>query len=141
MPKVTMTTELANSPEAVWQAIGQFSAIGHWHPQVHSVSADGETKGSTRVLDLVGGGKIVEKLVETDPSERVYTYSIESGPLPVADYISVIKVKDNGNGTSSVEWSSEFKAKGVPENDAVNAIQEIYQQGLDNISKLYGMKS
>ncbi len=141
MPKVMMTSELAASPEKIWQTIGQFSAIGNWHPQVQNVTSDGEGKGATRVLDLAGGGQIVERLLEINPQERLYSYSIESGPLPVVDYTAELRVTDNGDGTSSVEWSSEFKPKGVPENQAVEAIEHVYKQGLDNLARIYGMKS
>ena len=90
-------------------------------------------------LTLVGGGSLNEKLEEISPSERIYRYSIISGPLPVANYEAVIHVRDNGDGTSTVEWSSEFDASGASENDAVAAIQGVYQAGLDNIRKMFGV--
>ena len=49
-----------------------------------------------------------------------------------------IHVKDNGDGTSTVEWSSDFKPKDATENDAVKAIQGVYQAGFDNLKKMFG---
>ena len=84
-------------------------------------------------------GTIVERLESVDDGERVYSYSIESGPLPVADYSATIRVREGEDGsTSVVEWTSEFNAAGVPEGDAVGVIQGIYQAGFDNLRKLYG---
>ena len=40
-------------------------------------------------------------------SERLYRYSITESPLPISDYVAEIRVKDNGDGTSTVEWSSD----------------------------------
>lgn len=141
MPKVNMSTALAAHPDHLWQAIGGFGAIADWHPAVEKAELTGETKGSVRTLHLVGGGTITERLEEVSPQERVYRYSITDSPLPVANYAAEIRVKDNGDNTSTVEWSSEFDAKGVGDNEALKTVQGIYQAGFDNLAKLYGLKS
>jgi mxaD protein len=138
MPKVTMSTPVAMNADALWQSIGSFAAIGHWHPMMERVDTDGETKGSLRTLRLIGGAKLVERLEEVSPTERLYRYSILESPLPISDYVSEIRVKDNGNGTSTVEWSSDFKVNSNSERDVVKTVQEVYQAGLDNLGKLYG---
>ena len=40
------------------------------------VDTNGETKGSLRTLRLIGGAKLVERLEEVSPTERLYRYSI-----------------------------------------------------------------
>jgi hypothetical protein len=140
MAKVRMETKLAASPEILWQTIGGFNALPAWHPAVAKSESTGETKGSTRTLSLVGGGSIVERLEELSPTERVYRYSIVSGPLPVADYAAEIRVIDNKDGTSTVEWSSEFQPKNASEPDAIKAIQGVYQAGFDNLRKMFGAR-
>ena len=138
MAKVRMETKLAASPEILWQTIGGFNALPAWHPAVAKSESTGETKGSTRTLSLVGGGSIVERLEELSPTERVYRYSIVSGPLPVADYAAEIRVIDNKDGTSTVEWSSEFQPKNASEPDAIKAIQGVYQAGFDHLRTMFG---
>lgn len=140
MAKVRMETKLAASPEILWQTIGGFNALPAWHPAVAKSESTGETKGSTRTLSLVGGGSIVERLEELSPTERVYRYSIVSGPLPVADYAAEIRVIDNKDGTSTVEWSSEFQPKNASEPDAIKAIQGVYQAGFDNLRKMFAAR-
>ena len=39
---------------------------------------------------------------------------------------------------STVEWSSDFNVNTSSERDVVKTVQEVYQAGLDNLSKLYG---
>ena len=41
MPKVTMSTPVAMNADALWQAIGSFAAIGHWHPMMEKVDIGG----------------------------------------------------------------------------------------------------
>ena len=140
MPKVTMSTPVAMNADALWGAIGRFAAIGDWHPMIEKVEAEGEQKGSVRTLQLIGGAKLVERLEEISPTERLYRYSLTESPLPISNYFSEIRVKDNGDGSSTVEWSSDFAVKGSNETDVVKTIQEVYQAGLDNLTKLYGFK-
>ncbi len=143
MPKVTMSTPVAMNADALWQAMGSFAAIGDWHPMVEKVESKGEQKGSVRTLHLIGGAKLVERLEELSPRERLYRYSITDSPLPISNYVSEIRVKDNGDGTSIVEWSSDFTVNtSTPtgENDVVKTIQEVYRAGLDNLSRLYGLR-
>ena len=140
MPKVTMSTPVAMNADALWQAMGSFAAIGNWHPMMEKVESEGEKKGSMRTLQLIGGAKLVERLEEVSPTERLYRYSIIESPLPISNYFSEIRVKDNGDGTSLVEWSSDFDVNTGNETDVVKTVQEVYQAGLDNITKLYGIK-
>ena len=139
MPEVKASTNLPVPAQTVWGVIGGFNALPDWHPAVEKseVAQDGGNK--VRTLTLAGGGgSIVERLDQIDDNERLYTYSILSGPLPVANYTSTIRVKDNGSGGCTVEWGSEFNAEGAPESAAVAAIRGVYETGFENLRKMFG---
>ena len=135
MAKVNMKTDLNVAADEVWKLIGGFNTLPDWHPAVEK--SELQEEGSMRRLSLAGGGTIVEKLERFDDSERVYTYSIIDSPLPVSNYVSTISVKDDGEGNTTVTWSSEFEAKGAAENEAMDAIAGIYQAGFDNLKKMF----
>ena len=100
------------------------------------VHEDGAT---LRTLSLAGGGTIVERLERVDDTERSYTYSILSGPLPVADYVATLRVRANEGGLGcTIEWSSEFTPTGAPESDAVAAIRGVYEAGFENLKRMFG---
>lgn len=120
------------TPAQAWAAIGDFCAIGGWHPAIEACVL-GEKDGKTmRTLSLKGGGEIVEELVERDEDDMSYTYKIIESPLPVANYESTIEVEDEGGTT--IVWSGEFDAKGAPDVDAIGVIEGIYQSGLDSLA-------
>jgi hypothetical protein len=98
-----------------------------------------EDGGRVRRPSLAGGGKIVERLETLDESARLDRYSIVSSPLPVANYTATLKVTDEGNGNSTVEWSREFDASGAPKVDAVKVVQGTYQAGLDSLRNIFGL--
>jgi hypothetical protein len=121
---VTMTSSM--SPDALWKKIGDFCGIGDWHPAVEKcvLSADGKQ----RTLALKGGGTLVEALESVDNGNRTYTYTILSGPLPVANYHSTISVSPDPKG-SSLKWIGQYDAKGAPDADAKKVIDGIYESG------------
>jgi len=131
-----MKTGLNVAPNEVWKLIGGFNALPDWHPAIEK--SELEEEGSMRRLSLAGGGTIVEKLVKFDDKERIYSYSIIDSPLPVTNYEATIRVKNDGEGNTTVEWSSEFEAEGAAENEAMDVIAGIYQAGFDNLKKMFG---
>ena len=137
MARVNISTELDESSTRVWDLIGGFNTLPDWHPAVEK--SELEQEGSMRRLSLVGGGTIIEKLEKKDDNNRLYSYSIIDSPLPVANYVATIRVTDLGNGKTRVEWSGEFKPSGASEGDAVKVIEGIYQAGLDNLKKIFGV--
>lgn len=137
MSKVSLQSTFKISPDQIWKLIGQFNALPDWHPAVQSSKL--EEDGRLRRLHLIGGGEIVERLEMIDEKERLYRYSIVSGPLPVANYTATLRVRDDGEGNSLVDWSSEFEPAGAIEADAMKAVQGIYQAGFDNLKKMFGM--
>ncbi len=137
MAKVNMTTSIDVDAKSLWNFMGGFNALPDWHPAVEK--SELEEEGQVRRLNLAGGGTIVERLMTVDDKERVYSYSIESSPLPVANYTATIRVRDEGDGNRSVvEWSSEFNPAGASEADAVKAIEGVYRAGFESLKKLYG---
>ena len=89
MAKVRMAMDYAVSGEELWKMVGAFGGLSHWHPAIRETTLDGDekTEGTVRTLTLVGGGEIVERLETLSDTERLYRYSVLSGPLPVADGI------------------------------------------------------
>ncbi len=137
MTTVSLKQRYPVPAQMLWNTIGGFNALPDWHPAVEKSDLEKSDKGTIRTLHLVGGGTIVEKLETVDDKERLYSYSILEGPLPVANYSATIRVSDD-NGGCTVEWSSEFEPSGAPESEAAKAIRGIYEAGFENLKKMFG---
>ena len=139
MTKVNLSTQLAVPAETVWGVIGSFNGLPDWHPAVEKSELTEQDGAKIRTLSLAGGGTVVERLEAADDKERSYSYSILSGPLPVADYVATIRVrKTDGGPGCTIEWSSEFTPSGAPEGDAVAVIRGIYEAGFESLKKMFG---
>jgi hypothetical protein len=137
MSKISMSTKVGVPADKVWELIGGFNDLADWHPAIAKSELEEEDGATIRTLHLVGGGVVRERLEMADDEGRAYTYSIIESPLPVADYSATIQVSGEGDDCT-IEWSSNFNPQGAPENDAVKAIQGIYQAGFDNLQKIFG---
>ena len=128
MINVTRTGALDADADAVWAAIGDFHALEAWHPAVVRQTAEGDLRN----LEVPGGAVIVERLIGQDA--RSYAYRIESGPLPVRDYRSVLSVAPAAEG-SVVVWTSTFEP--TSDNSAA-AIAGIYEAGITALAQRFG---
>ncbi len=138
MTAVSTNTELPVSADTVWQTIRQFGALAEWHPAVETCEQREQDGATIRDMTIPGGARLVEKLEQIDDNERACTYSIISGPIPVSNYTSTIRVRSDGDNSCTVEWSSEFEPNGVPEDKATEIVRGIYETGFEALRKMYG---
>jgi Polyketide cyclase / dehydrase and lipid transport len=126
---VTMTSSM--SPDALWKKVGDFCGIATWHPAIEKcvLSADGKQ----RTLSVKGGGTVVEALEKWDDANRSYTYTILSGPLPVANYHSTISVGADPKG-SALKWMGKYDAKGVPDAESKKTMDGVYEAGAKSLT-------
>lgn len=145
--KVTLTQEIAASPEEVWAVVGNFQDMS-WHPAVHSSTGSGGNEiDATRVLSLgaADGPTISEVLYKFSDEKMSYSYRITDvlvEVLPVTNYSSHLTVKPADGGGSLVEWRGAFY-RGYPNNDpppelndeaAIAAVTGVYQAGLEALA-------
>jgi len=135
MAKVNMSVDINVAADKVWSLIGGFNDLSDWHPAVEKSELN--ENDSVRTLYLAGGGEIIEKLLNHDDNARTYSYAITDSPLPVAEYKAEIKVTEQTEGKSTVEWSAEFNADGASESEAEGVIKGIFQAGFDNLKKMF----
>lgn len=136
MASARMSTRLSASAARVWELIGDFNALPNWHPAIAASQLETPGGSTLRRMTLKDGPTILERLEGT--AEHEYRYSILEGPFPVTDYRSTLAVRDDGTGTSTVEWSGQFNPNGVSEADAVALFEGIYRAGLENLRTIFG---
>ncbi len=134
---VTMQTTLEAPAEEVWQIVGDFNGLPRFVAAATKSRMEGEGVGALRTLTLPDGNEIVERLEAYDDDARTLSYSIVSGPLPVKDYHSTMKVSPLSETRCEVTWSSTFEAAGVSPEEARDAIEGIYAMGFEGLHQRY----
>ena len=125
---VEKSVEVAASPEEAWQALADFCSIAVWHPGIAACEQSEQDGATLRTLTTGDGGVVLEKLIQHDDQAMSFTYTILESPLPVADYVSTMKVSP-ASGGGSIQWRGEFAAKGASDDEAVAVMSGIYEAG------------
>ena len=134
MAEVREEGELGASVEEVWKLVGDFG--GFIEAMGLPVTMEGEGIGQTRSIPM-GAEPTVERLEARDEDAKRLVYSIVSGSLPVASYVSTMQLSPAGAGRTKIEWSSTFEPVG--DAAAANAVVEsIYKGGIAAMQGRFG---
>jgi carbon monoxide dehydrogenase subunit G len=138
MASVKVTDRIAASADRVWDLVRDFGGIGRWAAAVESVTLEGEGVGAVRTIGLPGGLKLQERLEAIDERTRTLSYSIVgSHPLPFGEYLSTIRLAEDGDGCQ-VDWSSTFEPRAGAETQAAGMVEGIYRGGIAGLKKALG---
>ncbi len=126
MGHVNTTKQCRVPADEMWARIGNPGALGTWHPAVDSTELiDG---GRTRINHL-GAAQVVEPIV--DRGDRQYTFRMSETPLPLQDFESTLRVREDGPGGCVVEWEATYEAAGVSNAEADELVRGFFEAGLD----------
>ena len=113
MGKTEQSITIAAPAKRIWEAVRNFHNMS-WAPNVIKKctpvgDVQGDQKGAKRVLN----DAFHETLIEINDIERTIKYSIDDGPPAVSkdkvdNYVGVVKVTDDTEGSSHVEWTSSW---------------------------------
>lgn len=135
MSTITVSRHVAARPSELWSRIGDPSALCAWHPAITESPVSAEGGAVKRTCTLANGAVIAERILEQDAAAMRYRYTITDSPLPIADYVSELRVEADGEG-AKVTWSGSFEALAVPEEmDAT--VRGVYESGLDALQQAY----
>jgi carbon monoxide dehydrogenase subunit G len=144
MLEIRISVEVGTPPDKVWDIVGDFDGLPHWHPWVQSSALEAAPGGVGRRVVNVGGNagrrELVERLVYFDASKREYAYMIVGGTAPpFVDYVGHFRVVARGKSRSVVEYHARFSAApGRTDAEARERIRTFYESGLANLTRLFG---
>lgn len=129
MAHVTETMDFGATSAAVWALVGNPNALSDWHPAI----AASPVSDGIRRCTLVGGGDLVESIVEHSDEDRFYLYEISEGPFPMTGYQSRIAVEDADTG-SRIVWQADFTPDDpATEQEMTDTFSGIFQAGLESV--------
>ncbi len=126
----------------LWAKFGGWCAIAEWHPAIKSCEATKEGDTEFRTLTLQDGGKIKEKLLETNGTS--YRYAIIESPLPVKNYEAAFSVTPDDDDLDEVNvvWAATYDpADGKDDKEARKTIDGIFKDGIESIKTKLGDKA
>lgn len=126
MSTANVTKTLNTNAQTVWEQLSPFDSLKPGGA-ITAVEYQGEGVGMQRTIKM-GDGEVVERLEVHDAATTTFSYRIlnDDSPLPFTDYSATVIIRDNNDGTSTVDWTGTFEPRGVPEADAIKVATGIY---------------
>jgi carbon monoxide dehydrogenase subunit G len=138
MVSVKVSERVEASAGQVWDLFRDFGGIQRFTSGFEKVEVSGSGIGAVRTITLPGGAALQERLEAFDDRGRKLQYAIVGGPIPVANYLATIEVKDEGKACR-IDWSSHFEPKGISDDQARAMIEGVYKSGIAGVKKALGV--
>ncbi len=93
-----------NSEEA-WNIVNDWTKLNTLVPElVASTKVKGKGIDASWDIILMNGGLISEEMIYYDENEKTMSYSMTKTPMPITDYVGIIKVEAYGISKSLVSF-------------------------------------
>lgn len=127
-----ITLSINASAESAWKVIGAVGGVDKWFaPLIQSCRVDGNKRYCT-----TEAGPLNEDILEVNHNEKIFRYGIpKQQMIPVDNIIGTIAVLDNGNGTSTIEWSATFDVLPEKETEASEMFKGAWTMGIQGLEK------
>lgn len=126
MMEITVGQDSDLSAEVVYELLADFGNTS-WMNGVAKTEVEGDGVGMVRnIFTTPDAAPVREMLTERDDLKRKIAYTIpENNPMPVDNYSSCVVVTEVGSGCR-IEWTGNFDAKGISDEEAKQTLEGMY---------------
>lgn len=135
MTTVNVTKTINIPAQTAWDKLSGFSGIEHFSPIERSV-VDGIGVGAKRSCFLPENVEIKEEMTKFDDVKKEFEYVILSGPFPVTDYVSTVKVSAKSDESSEISWTTNFNTDKAAEEEMKGLFSGFYHAIIDGLEAL-----
>lgn len=139
MPSIHYNAIVDSDSKRVWDVLKQFGGISKWHPAIPVSLIEGDQPdglvGCVRRLTLQDGAILRERLLAVDESQLTFSYRFEEAPLPVDDYVMIVKlIPLCGQGKTVIQWQATFDNREPdPQGHQVEGIRSLIVGGHESL--------
>lgn len=140
MTNVSVTKGIQVAANAAWEKLSSFRGIEDYSPIAKSIT-EGSGVGATRSCFMPDNAEIKEELTKFDSDAMFFEYKILSGPFPISNYVSTVKVNALSNDSCEVVWSCSFESGADVEEDMKGLFGGFYNVIIENLESHILQKS
>lgn len=136
MLELVQVTKIIHAEYAkVWTAISSIGGLERWFPIIADCRVTGEGVGALREMDLVDGGRIVDRIDSIDQQQRLFRYRRIEHPFPVSQYVGVVTVRETPGGNAAICWSVAIDANPDAPENLLDFIHQALSDGIDGMER------
>jgi Polyketide cyclase / dehydrase and lipid transport len=142
MAKIQVSSVINAPVERVWDYIRDFNGLPKWFPGVTDSHIEAgpavNQVGCVRNFGLEGGPRIREQLLELSDRDHRWEYKMIECPLPIQNYVAMVRLSAGDGKSTKIEISSQFDAPPAQEKDMVGMLTGTYQGAFELVKKHFG---
>ena len=147
MAKVSISSVIDAPAAEVWARIRDFNGMPNWHPRMVSSQIEGglaaDQVGCVRVLELITGARLREKLLALSDRDMSVTYAILETPQPISNHAAILRLFPVTDGNRCfAQWSASFDC--APDDAAkitAGMGENVFQGGFNALKAHFAAKS
>jgi hypothetical protein len=136
-PAVIVEHVFEHGIETTWRRLGRFGGIPEWQTLVADCHVEERSDGIYRVVSMHDGSAFTERLESYSHAERSFSYSILSGPLPVADYVTRLHFTPVGVERTRLTWVTWYSVPAGANKTAIaQSLEALFRNGIAGMVRL-----
>jgi hypothetical protein len=145
MTEKLLVSTVINAPlERVWRVVRDFNGLPSWMAGMKASEVEGgkdpSSIGAVRRVTLDGGAVLRERLEQFSDHERLITYSVIEGPLPVKDVLTSMRLRPvTDMFWTYAEWSTQFTTEPGKEKEGANYMTRVFNAGFRQLKRHLGV--
>lgn len=132
--EVSVTGTINAPADNVWESVRDFGGCDTYSPLVARCTVAGAGVGAIRTVYGPNGDQMREQLLSLDDATRTVRYTIVDVDTPWRQYVSTMRVHDDGAGGSVLVWAGTCEPA-MPEADARRILEYVYGEGLAGLKQ------
>lgn len=134
---VSITRTIQADVSRVWNSVSEIGGIENWSTPIGDSEVSGEGVGAKRICNFAdGSGKVFETIETIDSENRIFQYSVQDVPMPIANALGTISLRDLGDEGTEVTWSLKFQVAAEMEEDMKQTIVGFYEDGIQGLERV-----
>lgn len=131
--QINVTKTITINADQTWAAISSIGRLDRWFPIIADCSVFGTGEGATRILTLVDGGKINDRIEFIDHQQRSLRYNRIESPFPVQSYFGTVKVCKVNDAHAELSWTVEIDVQEEQREAMAGLIHRALTEGVDGL--------
>jgi len=119
-----------------WLIIQNWANLNKLVPEVvESTSVSGKGINAEWEINLTNGASIKERMVYFNTNDKTMSYIMTETPMPIEDYLAIIKVEPYGVSKSLVSFNTSCRTTSEKQEEISKTFQDFQVTYLANIEK------
>ncbi|BCG62556.1 MAG: mxaD protein [Methyloprofundus sp.] len=133
--QVNVVKTINETDAKVWQLISAINGLERWFSIITQCDVQGAGIGAVRTLELKGGAKMIDTVIEINQQQQCFRYVRTEMPFPVTDYHGTVMVRKIDAQKTEITWLAEYVVADAQQAAMYTLISDTLTEGLNGLAQ------